>query len=555
MNQKLLKLTDILMTIYVLFYLCIFPMAIRNKYFDILNFRYVLFWKPTAVYMGIFAVIGIVYLIANHKMIFEEGPKAANDSKAVINAKARQLKKSSKTPTDLENAKESNHKILLQTCIERFHLTKSDIVFTFLFLEIGISTLLAPHLYEAFWGNRGRYQGFFLWIFFFGAYILVTRFYHYRQWHLYCILFFMIFPCTLGIVQFFTIDPFHFFDGTDSKYRYIFLSTIGNIDTYGAYTAMMLGLCVGTFTYTKDKILTGFSFLVMFLVMIAHLMAVSDNTLLSTAAIFAFLPFVLWKDDRGFLRYWIAVDMFLLAMLTCGRIMDSGVFTINFLDESFLIGLGRTILIKAMFLFLTGALIVYVIYLIRKKTVCTDRFLQVLRKIWTTLLIIGVCAVVLCLILANLGVQNALFSRFQQYLIFKDTWGTGRGLNWRLGFEYFKKDAGFLHIFFGYGPDTYFILMTDRYKDIIKAAGYGAFDSAHNEYIEYLATIGILGLVLYILYLVRSMQQAAKDQTLISFAAMTAVFAYMVQASINIAIPIITPIFMILLSIMNRHNS
>jgi hypothetical protein len=51
------------------------------------------------------------------------------------------------------------------------------------------------------------------------------------------------------------------------------------------------------------------------------------------------------------------------------------------------------------------------------------------------------------------------------------------------------------------------------------------------------------------------MQQAAKDQTLISFAAMTAVFAYMVQASINIAIPIITPIFMILLSIMNRHNS
>ena len=52
-NQRFGRITSTLMTIYVLFYLCIFPLATHDKYFDILDFRFKLYWIPTFIY-GIF---------------------------------------------------------------------------------------------------------------------------------------------------------------------------------------------------------------------------------------------------------------------------------------------------------------------------------------------------------------------------------------------------------------------------------------------------------------------------------------------------------------------
>ena len=74
------------------------------------------------------------------------------------------------------------------------------------------------------------------------------------------------------------------------------------------------------------------------------------------------------------------------------------------------------------------------------------------------------------------------------------------------------------------------------------------FDSAHNEYIEYLTTIGILGTLAYLGVLitgVRQMLKKSKDR--FAIACGFAVLAYGVQAVVNIAIPITTPIYMMLL--------
>ena len=53
------------------------------------------------------------------------------------------------------------------------------------------------------------------------------------------------------------------------------------------------------------------------------------------------------------------------------------------------------------------------------------------------------------------------------------------------------------HKLFGYGPDTFGILTTDRFfGDMINATGL-IFDNAHNEYLQFLLTIGPIGLIAY----------------------------------------------------------
>ena len=88
----------------------------------------------------------------------------------------------------------------------------------------------------------------------------------------------------------------------------------------------------------------------------------------------------------------------------------------------------------------------------------------------------------------------------------------------------------------------------DRFKHAMRDAGYGIFDSAHNEYIEYLTTIGILGTLAYLGVLITGLRKMfKKSKNRYAIACGFATLAYAVQAVVNIAIPITTPIYMMLL--------
>ena len=66
------------------------------------------------------------------------------------------------------------------------------------------------------------------------------------------------------------------------------------------------------------------------------------------------------------------------------------------------------------------------------------------------------------------------------------------------------------------------------------------FDSAHNEYLHYLVTIGFAGMASYIVFMMSSvvaMAKRMKEQPVVA-AVMLAVLAYMIQATVNINLPI-----------------
>lgn len=515
--QLFSRITSTLMTIYVLFYLCVFPLATRDKYFDILQFRFQLYWIPTLVYGILFLVLGLLYLLS--------------DKRSNGGALTTKLK---------ENLKWS----VLKT-----KLTKTDICFIALIFIMALSVLFADYQYEALWGSRGRFNGLVLWLMFFIAYGLVTRFYHFKKWHLYAYLIAACLPEIWGITDFFLLDLLHFHTGAAADYIYTFVSSVGNINTYTNMVALHFGASVTLFVLSDCKWEKLLTFVAVVISSFAIVMGISDNGLLAAGAIFAFLPFVAWTSRQHIIRFFVTFSIFATSVLVTAYLTTQHA-TIAVADGgSVLVTIGKT---KA-FMLLTAALWLFTMVIAamfhRKKSDEQEaKTARVARRIWLALFIVAVVAVIVVLVDANSGRHPEIWESYKNVLIFSDTWGTGRGINWRFAWEFFTEKSSFLDKLIGNGPDTYYIITMDNFKHLMKDAGYGIFDSAHNEYLECLVTIGVLGTIAYIGMLATSLRQMLKNRkNVYAVACGFAILAYAVQAVVNIAIPITTPIFMILL--------
>ena len=171
------------------------------------------------------------------------------------------------------------------------------------------------------------------------------------------------------------------------------------------------------------------------------------------------------------------------------------------------------------------------------------------KRLWIGFLVLVLAAIAAVLIDANAGNHADLWQPFSGFLYFNDQWGTGRGFAWRMALTYFTKDMPILQKFFGYGPDSYYMITMDNYFQDMVNAGYGMFDSAHNEYLNYLMTIGIAGLLTYLwlcLRFLKSWWKRAQTEPLY-YAPMLMLLAYGAQAFINICVPIVYPILAVLM--------
>lgn len=514
-NQRFGRITSTLMTIYVLFYLCVFPLATHDKYFDILDFRFKLYWIPTLIYGIFFLILGILYLISNKR-----------NNGGALTTKLR------------ENLKWN----ALKT-----KLTKTDICFIALIFIMTLSVLFADYQYEALWGSRGRFSGLVLWLMFFIAYWLVTRFYHFKKWHLYAYLIAACLPEIWGITDFFLLDLFHFHEGAAENYIYTFVSSVGNINTYTNMVALHLGASAALLVLAKGKWETILSGISLVIASFAIIMGISDNGILAAGAVFACLPFAAWKSRQNIVRYFIALSTFVTGIIVTAQLTIGRATMADCDGGSVFITIGKTTAGVALMI-AVWALTVILMLAFRKTAGQEEKSVRCAKRVWAILVALGMVIILVVFIDANRGNHSDIWAPYQNILIFSDAWGTGRGLNWRFAWEYFTKDAGFLKKLIGYGPDTYYIITMDRFKHAMRDAGYGMFDSAHNEYIEYLTTIGILGTLAYIGVLITGLRKMfKKSKNRYAIACGFATLAYAVQAVVNIAIPITTPIYMMLL--------
>ena len=519
-------------SVFIFFLLVFFPLFTHNAYYDILSSRYVFYKIIVLAHVIMLLVLGILYCFIDAKNMYHDEPAIVRFFKAFLPANIKK------------------------------HIIITDVFFFAFLIVATISTIGSQFPKESFYGNAGRNQGLECIIFYFLSYIAITRTYIFKRWHFDFMIYSCVFACIWAFTDFLALDIFHFLDGVNGVQRIMFTSSIGNLNTFTNYSGMGLAVACVLFCNEinlKKTIVYG---VCIFWCLVGCICGRADNAVLSIITIYAVLPFFIFNNRRGLSRFLIMVALifisFMFIYLTAPLSKET---YFQELRGSFMMSLIKIAPIRFLaipFTLIAGGVTYYL--MIKKPvydTVNVGTNLNPLdspvskwyKRAWGIML--GVVFLFVLIVAIDLNITHnearvAIWSKIPSYnqLIFNDDWGTHRGHNWRIAMTNFR-DFNLFKKLFGYGPDTYLII-TERsfYEDMINRYGE-IYDSAHNEYINYLLCEGLLGLITYlgtfISALVLSFKDAKKNPLVL--AAFMAVLSYMVQAVVNIAIPITTPIF------------
>ena len=500
--------------IFTFLILCLFPLFVMDKYYNILQAKYYFY-------------IGSVILLVI----------------AVIFAGCIEHNKLEKYITSFK----------WNDLIKKFSVT--DVALLVFLIIAGISTISADDVYESFWGNEGRFSGLFLLCLYGVAYFCVTRFGKLKRWYLDAFLIANMLVCIFGITDYFKMDLLHFKVGMLEEQKFMFTSTIGNINTYTALVGMVTAVSAVLFAVEDKWKKQSFYFVSLVISFFALVMGISDNAYLSLAALFGFLPLYLFKNKKGVKSYLLILTAF-FSVIQCIDWINTGMGDkVLGIDSAFNIIVkydGLLLIVTA--LWIICAVVYGLDYLYAKKK---SRDVEIrggdseengkkltgygaLRIIWLAILVICILGIGYALYDVNIQGNTERYGAIGGYLLFNDDWGTHRGYIWRNAMECFEQFPVMKKIF-GFGPDTFGIVLLDKTKGNI----YGQiFDNAHNEYLHYLITVGITGLMAYLVFIssfvVRVIRKAGKNQYIV--AAFFAVLCYSTQAFVNLNLPIATPV-------------
>ena len=413
---------------------------------------------------------------------------------------------------------------------------------------IVISTILSPHKKLAFWGmdgSVGRYTGCFLLLLYIGSYFFITRYYKANIWHMYIFLASGVLMCILGITDFFDMDLLHFKEEIKESQRYIFTSTIGNINTYTSCVAMVMAV-FGVFFVSSKNWKQGFLFCVGTVISyVAIVLGESDSAYLSLAVYFGLLPLYSFQIKGGVFRYLILVGSFFTSINGIAFIQSK-------IDSAFTLshGLFQVISDSKILPMLTIVIWLSALIIYFAEDNINTKVRQSIILIWGIFILSLCCIFVFFLYDVNIAGNTDRYKGLKEYLLFNDQWGTHRGYIWRIAMENYQKFP-LLQKLFGYGPDTFgAITMANNYPEMVEQYSE-IFDSVHNEYLQYLITIGPFGLLSYMAIHITAIMSVIKKKlnNPLTIGTLLAVLCYAAQATVNINQPIATPIMWTLLAV------
>ena len=508
------RANEIITSVYIVAILVIFPLAFYNYYFDILDVKYMFYYGSVILLTVVILITAFVYMY--------------------IDARDYQW----------ENTR----------CIfkhfRRRPLRIADWAMIFFMAAVSVSTLQSDYFYESFWGNEGRYTGMFLILLYFVSFFIVTRFLKFKRWYLDIFLAAGMVVCLIGILQFFEIDPIGFKVGLSWDDYRIFASTIGNINTYTSYIALVSGMSVVLFAQENNVYRKVWYTICVIISLFALITGISDNAYLALIALFGLLPIYLFDSIKGIKKY-----MFLLALLFSEfQLIDIiiGKFPEHVLEIT---GLFNVVVGYDKLLYVVAGLWALTIFIhILDINLIKENYLQkkgnLGRWIWFAVLISGILCIGYILFDVSINGNADRYGSLKNYLVLDDEWGTHRGYIWRIGIESYQKFP-LIHKIFGHGPDTFGIITVNNYYDEMLSRYYEKFDSAHNEYLQYFITIGVVGLAAYLSLLftaIKEMIRASSKKPLL-VAISFSIICYGAQAVVNISVPIVAPIMLTLLMV------
>lgn len=504
-TDKKLEFLSVILGIYVLFIGIGVPLIVKNRYFDILVVKYY-FYSLSTILM--FLLVLVCSAITGKERV-------------VTYFKKFSIK------DFLKNMSIADYSVII-----------------FILVAI-ISTFTSEYFYESFWGNEGRFTGLFLLSLYVISYFCVSRFWIYKSYYINLIMLTGILVCLFGISDYFRLDIFGFKAPMAPQQKDIFTSTIGNINTYTAYVGIIVAITTVLFATSKKNKNMVFYYICMVISFFAIIMGVSDNAYLSLAVLFAFLPIYLFEKKNGVLRYLIVLATFFSVIQCIEWINVLFMDRVLGIDSVFnlVIGFGGL-----HFLVIGLWVLAITLYILNNKTKLGQmEYGKVLRYIWLGIMCVILLAVVYAFYDCNTSGDVNKYGKLSTYFLFDDEWGTHRGYIWRNVMECYNKFSPWKK-FFGYGPETCGILLLqktvgNKYDEL--------FDNAHNEYLQILITMGLAGLTSYIVFILALIKRCfsfkKNDPYIIAIA--FGIICYSVQAFVNLNVPIVTPVFWLILAL------
>ena len=407
--------------------------------------------------------------------------------------------------------------------------------FAFLFIS-ALSTLWSEYPLKAWNGEAGRRQGLSIWLLYGVSFFCVTRFFRPKKWHLCLFLAAGAIAALWGICDYMGPGLSWWLADVKETQKNMFTSSIGNINTYTAFMAVCFSLS-GTYIVhadMPDQKRLAFLLLLFSLFSTALITGRSDNAVISIAAFFLVLPLTItdtWKAGR----YFCLLAAFDAAFPLVGFL--SGYTKNPYLagHEGILLGFcadSRTIILA--FILGSTAATAAIFF-----SAGTEHPMHRFWKIWAAFLAVSVMLLALVLVHANFFADPEQYGAIGAYLRFDDSWGTHRGLCWRLAFESYTSFTSVKKLI-GSGPETFGIIMKkEHYKEMIQGCGQ-IFDSPHNEFIQYLFCTGILGATCYYGFLAACFVKGIRGDA-VRKATAVAILVYVAVSLVNISVPITQP--------------
>ena len=403
-----------------------------------------------------------------------------------------------------------------------------------------ISALLSKYGQEAFTGSGGRDSGFWLMAVYLLCYLLISRYFGYREevFAVFAVMSSVI--CLIGVMHEFWVDPMNIINDIKEEQQKDFISTIGNINMFSGFVCASLPVCTVLAVLAKDKLFAAFYYATVAFNFMGLLVANSLGGYFGFTVFMAILFVYCCGSAKRFFRFCITIT----TMLATAKLMRviSFIFKDNYKNlediSHFLVYDNRVFILIGISVMITvGAYLLYS----KKGDEHSPKWVQIIAGSVVGLTAAGVLGVFIYFSAVD---KTTDLGKLSKILRFNDSWGTHRGYAWIRGFKLFHSN-GIKNILVGSGPDTFGQVIKEVYRDDMIKRHNSVFDSAHNEFLNYLVTTGILGFAAYVTLIVSLIVRCAKrckgEYALRFMVVIMAITAYCAQSVFNLATPIITP--------------
>lgn len=429
-------------------------------------------------------------------------------------------------------------------------LDYSMLVFCFVSIFSGFCSPFFP---ETIGGTSGRYGGVVTICIYTIIYFIISRGFCKKLANPLLIVFAISssLVCFIGILNFFQLDPLHFYTDVKQNEQSIFISTIGNRDFFGSFLCLTLPIFMVWFINKKEMTFQVISFLSVSLGFIALYIDDCDSAYLGIIGVFLILPFFVWKTSRQVMKYWMMCLLFFLScLLTHGvnvLLCPNTRWTLNGISKL----LSNNLFVLCSILWIVILLGVLVLLKIGLKFHFKNGYKK-LKTIWGIFLLIITLFFVVFLIYMNVTPISDPLESLAPYFCFSAQWGSGRGAVWMALLLAFCCFPLFQKIF-GSGPDTIYSVLAQYFPEQLKDGSLLCFDAAHNEYLQYLVTLGVIGFIAYLTALIyclyKGFQYAHSDSLILAVTLI--LFSYAIQGFFNISMITTTPYFFIFMGILS----